>query len=319
MMATKIAGAPSALVQMALDRWDDKSFWAMVNAKVTRLQMRITKAVEEERWNKVNSLQWILTHSFFAKIHAVRRITKNKGSRTPGIDGVLLHGPKDYVRMALSLQRRGYRAQPLRRILIPKKHGKFRPLGIPTIKDRCMQALYLLVLHPVAECLADLNTNAFRPYRASRDAISQCFKTLSGKNCAIWILEGDIKACFDEIDHEFLLEIIPLDKRMLKQWLKCGFMEGRNKRIFPTKAGTPQGGIISPTLANMALDGLEKRIKKALPRGSRVNFVRYADDFIVTAKEKWMLTDIIRPLDRGISQTPRAHAFGRENPHYSYR
>ena len=97
MMATNIAGAPSALVQMALDRWDDKSFWAMVNAKVTRLQMRITKAVEEKRWNKVNSLQWILTHSFFAKIHAVRRITKNKGSRTPGVDGVLLHGPKDYV------------------------------------------------------------------------------------------------------------------------------------------------------------------------------------------------------------------------------
>ena len=297
MMATKIAGAPSALVQMALDRWDDKSFWAMVNAKVTRLQMRITKAVEEKRWNKVNSLQWILTHSFFAKIHAVRRITKNKGSRTPGVDKVLLHGPKDYVKMALSLQRRGYRAQPLRRILIPKKHGKFRPLGIPTIKDRCMQALYLLALHPVSEWLADINSYGFRPYRACRDAISQCFKTLSGKNCAVWILEGDIKACFDEIDHEFLLEIIPLDKRMLKQWLKCGFMEGRSKRIFPTKAGTPQGGIISPTLANMVLDGLEERINKALPRrGNRINFVRYADDFIVTAKEKWMLTDVIRPL-----------------------
>jgi len=142
-MATKNASAPSALVQMALERWNDKSFWAMVNARVSRLQMRITKAVEEERWNKVKSLQWLLTHSFFAKIHAVRRITKNKGSRTPGVDGVLLHGPKDYVRMALSLQRRGYRAQPLRRILIPKETVNFAPSASPQSKTAvCKPCIY---------------------------------------------------------------------------------------------------------------------------------------------------------------------------------
>lgn len=289
------AGAPFNSRQLKV-LWDDPKFWVRANLAVKRLQVRIAQATEHKKWNKVKALQRILTTSFYAKMLAVRRVSNNRGARTAGIDGLKLNTFARKLTVLLSLKRKGYKAQPLRRITIPKKNGKLRPLGIPTMKDRCMQALFKLALEPVAETMADLNSYGFRPHRSCRDAISQCFKCLSHDNSAEWILEGDIKACFDEIDHEWLLSNIPLDKLILKQWLKCGFMKGRSKEIFPTRAGTPQGGIISPTLANMVLDGLEKEIKNATRIGERVNFIRYADDFIVTAKNKQILEERIRPL-----------------------
>lgn len=269
--------------------------WDVVKSEVKRLQMRIAQAVHKRKWNKVKALQWLLTHSMSAKLLAVLRVSTNKGAKTPGIDGEVWQDPSSRMKGALSLSRQGYRAQPLRRIYIPKKNKGKRPLGIPVMRDRAQQALYLLALEPVAELTADPNSYGFRPYRACRDAIGQCFCALAKRHSARWILEGDIKACFDGISHAWLRENIPLDRKMLAQWLSCGYMEG--EKLFPTKAGTPQGGIISPTLANMALDGMEAAIRTAAAgRGQKVNFVRYADDFVVTAASKEILEKRIVPV-----------------------
>lgn len=289
-------------------RWQSMG-WAAAQAEVRRLQMRIAKAVQAKQPNKVRSLQWLLTHSWSAKVLAVRRVSRNKGSRTPGIDGVVWNTAAKKMRGVLSLQRRGYRAQPLRRVKVPKrKPGTFRNLGIPTMKDRAMQALYLLALEPVAELTADPNSYGFRLERACRDAIEQCFCALGNIHSAEWLLDADIKACFDWIDHTWLLTHIPLDRKVLREWLRSGVVEGG--RLFPTRAGTPQGGIISPTLANMTLDGLEHAVKRSCPYGSCVNFVRYADDFIVTARTPELLRDRVIPAlqaflaERGLVLSP---------------
>jgi RNA-directed DNA polymerase len=150
--------------------------------------------------------------------------------------------------------------------------------------DRAMQALYLLALDPIAETTADPNSYGFRLERSTADAIEQCFTLLSRQDRAQWILEGDIRACFDEMGHEWMLDHIPMDKTILRKWLKAGYMEGGV--LHPTEAGTPQGGICSPVLANMTLDGLEKRLQETFPKTTtrgkkaKVNLVRFADDFV---------------------------------------
>jgi RNA-directed DNA polymerase len=168
------------------------------------------------------------------------------------------------------------------------------------MKDRAMQALYLLALEPIAETTGDLNSYGFRPERSTADAIEQLFKTLRGSSCAEWILEADIRSCFDEISHDWLLSHIPMEKRVLRQWLKAGFMEG--SIIHKTEAGTPQGGICSPTLANLTLDGIEAKLRAVYPKqtknGSKakVNVVRYADDLVITGRSKELLENEVKPF-----------------------
>lgn len=159
--------------------------------------------------------------------------------------------------------------------------------------DRAQQALHLLGLLPIAEIRADENSYGFRPKRATHDAVEQCFTILSRDSSAQWILEGDIKACFDKISHEWLERNVMMDKNVLKQWLKAGYIE--KDTLHPTDDGTPQGGVVSATLANITLDGLEKTILDIAKKGEKVNFVRYADDFICTAVSKEILETRIQP------------------------
>lgn len=290
-----------ASTDRAVNDWDSIN-WLNCEVAVQKLQARIVKAQKEGRPGKVRALQWTLTHSFYAKALAVRRVTSNKGSKTAGVDMVTWNTPDAKMCAIAELKRKGYTPQPLRRIHIKKSNGKLRPLGIPTMKDRTMQALYLMALDPVAETTADSHSFGFRKERSTADAIQQCFIDLSKTVSPQWILEGDIKGCFDHISHEWLLNNIPMDKVMLRKWLKCGFIF--DKQLFPTEEGTPQGGIISPTLANMALDGLEKLLKdnfkinfsKKNYYTPMINLVRYADDFIITGVSKELLENQVKPL-----------------------
>ncbi len=292
--------------------------WTQCERHVRRLQARIVKATQEKRWGKVKALQRLLTCSFSGKALSVKRVTDHQGKRTPGVDGKIWSTPAAKHKALGLLKRRGYQPQPLRRVHIPKANGKLRPLGIPTMTDRAMQALHLLALLPVAETTADKNSYGFRPERCPADAIGHCFLALrgGGNAHAEWVLEGDIRGCFDNINHEWMLRHIPTDKVVLRQWLKAGFME--NRTLFPTEAGTPQGGIISPTLANLTLDGLETLLKQRFPKkrvngaivNPKIHLIRYADDFIITGATKDVLENEVRPLveqflhDRGLQLSP---------------
>jgi len=259
---------------------DDADPWKSINWKeaqrqVRRLQVRIAKAVKENRWNRVKAIQHLIVNSFYAKLMAVKRVTSNKGSKTPGVDGVLWQGARAKWRAYQSLRRRGYTPQPLRRIYIEKKNGKLRPLSIPTMTDRAMQALYKLALAPIAETTADRNSYGFRESRSCADAVACAFNALSKPNSAAWVLEGDIRGCFDNISFDWILKNIPMDKVVLRKWLQVGYME--NGIHYPTRKGVPQGGIISPTISNMVLDGMEQAVLRAVSGRHRINFDRYAD------------------------------------------
>jgi RNA-directed DNA polymerase len=276
--------------------------WQKVRSNVRRLQARIVKAIQEGRWGKVHALVHLLTHSYSGRAMAILRVTTNQGASTPGVDGEIWNTPELKAEAFSRLRRHGYQPQPLRRVYIPKSSdpSKLRPLGIPTLTDRAMQALCLLGLDPIEETIADANSYGFRNQRCCADALDQCHKVLRNNHSATWILEGDIKACFDRISHDWMLTHTPMDKVVLRKWLQAGFME---KDVFvATTEGTPQGGICSPALANRALDGLESLLAERFgaTRSQRhkhkVHLVRYADDFIITGTSKELLRDEVQPL-----------------------
>lgn len=292
--ATAGTGAPPAFEET----WDQIN-WDQVTDEVTRLQVRIAKATQAGRWNKVQALQRLLTRSRSGKLLAVKRVTENKGKRTAGVDGAIWATPMSKLKASQSLTHRGYQPLPLRRVYIPKSNGKKRPLGIPSMFDRAMQALWLLALNPVAETTADPNSYGFRPRRSTADAIEQCFNALAKRDSAQWVLEGDIRGCFDNISHDWLLKNVSMDRVVLRKWLQAGFVD--KGVLFPTEAGTPQGGIASPVLANLALDGLEDAVRSALGRTknarqpAKAHVVRYADDFIVTGASRELLEQQVKP------------------------
>jgi RNA-directed DNA polymerase len=274
--------------------------WQDAHQVVGRLQARIAKAAKAGEWRNVKRLQRLLTRSVSAKALAVKRVTENQGRKTPGIDRQTWSTPDDKWQAVGTLHHKGYKPKPMRRVYVPKSSGDGRrPLGIPVMRDRAMQALHLLALDPIAETTGDTHSYGFRRGRSTADAIEQVRNALGRRHSPKWVLEGDIKGCFDNISHEWLLAHVPMDKSVLRKWLKAGYFEGNS--LFPTESGTPQGGIISPVLANLALDGLQSKLAGLFrtvrdARAAKVNFVRYADDFIITSSSRELLEVKIKPL-----------------------
>jgi RNA-directed DNA polymerase len=288
-----------------IKKWSDIN-WDTAQEYVNRLQIRIVKATENGNWNLVKRLQYLLTHSFYAKTLAIKKVTSNKGKRTPGIDNELWNTEDEKWNAIKRLETKGYKALPTKRVHIPKSNGKKRPLSIPTMKDRAMQTLYLLAIQPIEESTADEHSYGFRMCRSCHDACEQIFAALSLKNSAQWVLEGDIKGCFDNISHQWMLENICMDKRILSQFIKAGYIF--KKELFPTNRGAAQGGAISPTLANLVLDGLERLIWDKVNIGKKgkvvkwknlhkVHMIRYADDFIVTGDSRETLEEVKEQIE----------------------
>lgn len=289
--------------------------WRLVQKNVRAMQRRLTKASQEGDWRRVKSLQRWLTHSFCAKALAVKRVTENQGKRTAGVDQELWDTPQQKRAAIARLKNQGYRPLPLRRVYIPKANGKMRPLGIPTMKDRAMQALHLQALDPVLETLSDPNSYGFRKHRSTADAMSQirvvmCDKRKKHLRTSLdsgidgppkWVLDADIEGFFDNINHAWMTQNVLMDKRVLRKWLKSGVVD--REQLLRTESGTPQGGIISPALANWTLNGLEselqshlaKKFKTTRAKKLKVHVIRYADDFVITGNSKEVLEDEVRP------------------------
>ncbi|MCL1916879.1 MAG: group II intron reverse transcriptase/maturase [Peptococcaceae bacterium] len=282
--------------------WDQIN-WDQCRKMIRKLQARIVKAIQGGRWGKVKALQHLLTHSWSAKALAVKRVTENRGKNTPGVDKTIWPTKETRFKAISALKQRGYQPKPLRRVYIPKAGNsyKMRPLSVPTMFDRAMQTLYKLALEPIAETTGDPNSYGFRPHRSTHDAICQCHTCLSRDKSAKWILEGDIKSAFDNVSHDWIMENIPIDKVILRKFIKCGYID--TGKLFPTEQGTGQGSVISPVIFNMVLDGMEPEIKRLAKKikvrdhkHPKINVIRYADDFVVTGDNREILEQEIKPL-----------------------
>ena len=284
--------------------WKDVD-WKLNQKRLSRQQRRVYKASMDGNQNKVHALQHRIINSLDAKLLAVRRVTtENKGRNTSGVDNEKAVSNEKKIKLAFSLKLDG-KASPIRRTYIPKPgKNEYRPLGIPTIEDRAKQMLAKLALEPEWEAVFEPNSYGFRPGRSCHDATASLFLSLRGKSR--FVLDADIQKCFDRIDHEKLLQKLStfgLMENQIRAWLKADIMVGylnKPEEVIQSMEGTPQGGIISPLLANIALHGLENHIKewyanewypltglsRNIPKRDRkrsIGFSRYADDFVITA------------------------------------
>jgi RNA-directed DNA polymerase len=273
-------------------RWKDIN-WRKLEREVWKLQTRIYKASSRGDVKQVRRLQKLLIKSQSARALAVRRVTQdNQGRKTAGVDGVKSLSPEQRFLLINQLNL-GSKSKPTRRVWIPKAGtNEKRPLSIPTMKDRALQGLVKLALEPQWEATFESNSYGFRTGRSCHDAIGAIYQTINKK--PKYVLDADISKCFDNIDHQKLLEKVntyPSLRRQLKAWLKAGVID--SKKLFPSEKGTPQGGVCSPLLANIALHGMEELVKSLAPnlpikgktgiqnKRNSISLIRYADDFVI--------------------------------------
>lgn len=250
--------------------------WKHCADAVFQLQCAIAKAWQADNRQRVHELQDTLVHKFEARALAVKKVRTNPGGKTPGVDGIVWDNDARLMGAINMLRNMGtYHPRPVKRVYLPKAKGGRRPLGIPTMYDRAVQTLFAFALMPIAECTADSRSYGYRPYKSAHDAATYLKLVLGAPHGKRWVLEADIEKFFDNLSHEWLLKHTPMNKDVLEKFLNAGFMEPPKGQIYATPTGTPQGGVISPIIANMALDGLEAALK------DHFRVVRFADDFVV--------------------------------------
>lgn len=321
--------------------------WRQIRIRVWRVQTKIYSCSSRNESNEVIKLQKMLINLIEAKLLAVRKVTQdNRGKVTPGVDGVKSLAPTSRTKLAYQIKIDG-KTKPVRRVLIPKpgKPEELRPLGIPTIEDRAKQALATLALEPEWEAKFERNSYGFRPGRCSHDAIEAIHSSIN--KSPKYVLDADIRKCFDQIDHDALLEKLntfPMMRKQIHSWMKASIID-QNETLFPER-GTPQGGVISPLLMNIALHGIEEEllnwveeIPMTSPGGYRISkpnrrkkllYVRYADDFLVLHQDREIIVQakeiierLIRPmgLELHADKTRITHTYAKvedENPGFKF-
>lgn len=283
----KINGKPCAAANK-VKHWEAIDF-RKAKYLVKKLQRRIAKAYINSDNDKVVFLQHTLIHSFYAKALAVKIVTSNNGKYTCGTDNVLWLTPEEKFNAIFELKRRGYKPKSFKTAYISKSGRGKRKLSIPTIKDRAMQTLYKFALEPIAEITADESSFGFRPKRSTRDALIKCYGYLYNSKSTPWILEADIKSCFDNIRHKWIIDNVPIDKSALRKLIGNSCSD----------KGIPQGSCISSVICNLVLDGLEVALSTY---NADLHFVRYADDFVVTSNDKVILINSLGVIETFLSE-----------------
>jgi RNA-directed DNA polymerase len=292
--------------------------WREASEAVINLRQRIFKAARENDHCRVRSLQRLMLRSHANILMSVRQVTQiNAGKNTPGVDKVLVKTPAARGKLVDLLSTfQPWLASPVRRVYIPKKSdsSKLRPLGIPTILVRCLQAMVKNALEPAWEARFEGSSYGFRPGRSCHDAREKIYLLARPNMRKKWVVDADIKGAFDNISQDFILKTIGdvPGRALIQQWLKAGYLE--DGRYHDTPTGTPQGGVISPLLLNIALHGMEAALGVTHDSRGKINgkraVVRYADDFVVfceTQEDAIEVKDRILPAwlaERGLSLSP---------------
>lgn len=275
--------------------------WKKIHYHVRSFQERIALAAEHGDWKAVRSLQRMVFASWDCRVFAVHRVTCRKAVRTAGLDGIFWHTDESrFAAVERLLVVRTYNPMPFKRIYIPKDHDKSkkRPLSVPTIYDRAVQALYLIAVEPVVEHFAGKHDYGCRLYRSSQDTVRDVVSNFGFDTGMSYFLKADVKQCFDHLSHSWILEHSPMNRKLLKKIMKSGYIW--NGKYYPTDEGMPQGGVLSPALTNLCLNGFEFIIERKY--GTAVHMVRFVDDFLFSGATPDILTGVLADLKQFLDE-----------------